>query len=82
MSTWVVPIVVCLLVGGFSFFMGWWSCRSNTKVGTPSASHNNARDAIATIIWGAVKEFDEKSTVNVNDYADQVLRYVATAPVA
>jgi hypothetical protein len=45
-------------------------------------SHNNARDAIATIIFDACREFDENGTVNANDYADQVLRYVATAPVA
>jgi len=49
---------------------------------TSPVSANTARDAIATIIWDAVKEFDEKSTVNANDYADQVLRYMATAPVA
>lgn len=41
MSSWVLPIVVCLFVGVFSFFVGRWSCRSNTKVGTPSASPNS-----------------------------------------
>jgi hypothetical protein len=46
MSTWVVPIVVCLSVGLFCFFMGRWSCRSNTKEGTPSTSTNSVRDAI------------------------------------
>lgn len=62
MSTWVVPIVVCLSVGVFSFIMGRWSCRSNTKAGVPSTSTNNARDEIcaawlpnevACAFWGA-----------------------------
>lgn len=52
MSTWVVPIVVCFLVGVFSFFIGRWSCRSNTKVGIPSTSTNNAKDEICPACRG------------------------------
>jgi Zn-dependent protease with chaperone function len=47
MSTWVVPIVVCFLVGAFSFFMGRWSRRSNTKAGAPSTSTNSDYAALA-----------------------------------
>jgi len=49
MSTRVVPIVVCLSGGLFCFFMGRWSCRSNTKVGIPSTSTNTQSAAIAQI---------------------------------
>lgn len=41
-----------------------------------SSELKDARDAIATIIWDAIMEFDAKSTVNVNDYADQILKYM------
>lgn len=34
------------------------------------------RDAIATIVWDAIKEFDTKATVNVNDYAEQIIQYM------
>jgi hypothetical protein len=40
---------------------------------------NTQRDSVAALIWAACREFDGNGTVNVNDYADQILRRVQSS---
>ena len=57
----MVPVKVVYIVTSavvvMSFLLGYWYCSVSTKEVTPSASHNNAKNAIAQ-----VHEFARRTT--------------------
>ena len=67
---WLIGWAIGFLCG---FYYGEWYGRTGAKVGTPSASHNSAMDAIVALYgrWSVTvaKNFDH---TQVDDFVDWV----------
>ena len=76
---WIILAFVCgVALGVFLEWLSWTRChRQHTKVGTPSASHNSARDAISQQYYELLYSVEQKFP---NESRHQTaLRYIQQA---